>query len=175
MAKLPPYSKLPDEPCLTEAQLFAYLDEQLSPAEQHEAEHHLLDCAMCSDALEGLSMLQNRKAIHAAVPLATATPINETVQEEDNSKKIIPLFRRPVVLASAAVVALLLGVTVLMKMGIGEAEKSQLADVVQEEKKQEAPALRADSIAANTMQEPAQLDKANTKNAPLEQQSRIVT
>ncbi len=163
MAKLPPYAKLPDEPCLTEAKLFAYLDEQLSPAEQHEAEAHLLDCAMCSDALEGLAMLQDRKAIHALLPLAAAAPVTETIPEEHDSKKVIPLFRRPAVWASAAVVALLLGVTVLLKIGIGEAEKQQVADVVQEEKKQEATAPRADSIAANTMQEPAQIgptDKA---------------
>jgi anti-sigma factor RsiW len=164
MAKLPPYSKLPDEPCLTEAQLFAYLDEQLSPAEQHEAEAHLLDCAMCSDALEGLAMLQDRKAIHAVLPLAAASPITETTLEEDDSKKVIPLFRRPVVLASAAVVALLLGVTVLLKIGIGEAEKQQVADVVQEEKKSQAPAPRADSIAANTMQEPHQVGPDIAKN-----------
>ena len=48
--------------CLSEETLLNYLSDKLSDAEKHEAEKHLIDCEMCSDAAEGLSMIaDNRK------------------------------------------------------------------------------------------------------------------
>lgn len=42
---------------LTEEQLLRYQTEQMPHAELHRVEQHLLDCALCSDALEGLVLL----------------------------------------------------------------------------------------------------------------------
>ena len=40
-------------PCLTLDQITAYVEERLSPDEHHQIEKHLVDCRLCSDALEG--------------------------------------------------------------------------------------------------------------------------
>jgi hypothetical protein len=41
--------------CLTEAELKAYISQKLEGEELHRVECHLLDCELCSDAVEGLS------------------------------------------------------------------------------------------------------------------------
>lgn len=58
--------------CLSEQTMFDYIDHKLSPKEQHRVELHLLSCELCSDAMEGLRMVQNRKLIRS---------INEEVSE----------------------------------------------------------------------------------------------
>ncbi|MEP7263826.1 MAG: hypothetical protein ABI772_04985 [Bacteroidota bacterium] len=45
--------------CLTEEQLLLYIKNELSASEQREAELHLTDCELCSDALEGLKLIKN--------------------------------------------------------------------------------------------------------------------
>ena len=40
--------------CISVEQLFNYQNKKLSKKEMHEVEKHLLDCQLCSDALEGL-------------------------------------------------------------------------------------------------------------------------
>lgn len=45
--------------CLTEEQLLLYIKNELSPSERREAELHITDCELCSDALEGLKLIKN--------------------------------------------------------------------------------------------------------------------
>ena len=49
--------------CLSEKMLFDYIDNKLNQKERHIVEKHLLDCEMCSDALEGLEMVTDRNRI----------------------------------------------------------------------------------------------------------------
>lgn len=49
--------------CISKQKMFDYIDNKLSAKEQHLVEKHLLDCELCSDALEGLQMLKDRKRI----------------------------------------------------------------------------------------------------------------
>lgn len=49
--------------CLSEQQMFDYIDGKLNASEQYQAERHLVDCELCSDALEGLRLVQNRNII----------------------------------------------------------------------------------------------------------------
>lgn len=44
--------------CLTEKVLLDYVHDRLSPLERKRAEEHLLDCRLCSDAIEGVGLLQ---------------------------------------------------------------------------------------------------------------------
>jgi Gram-negative bacterial TonB protein C-terminal len=46
--------------CISEAQMLDYIDKRLRPDEMHRIEKHLLDCELCADALEGLTLLKNR-------------------------------------------------------------------------------------------------------------------
>ena len=45
--------------CLSAASLVAYRDGKLDKESQHEAEKHLIDCVLCSEALEGIQLLNN--------------------------------------------------------------------------------------------------------------------
>ena len=51
--------------CPTENALFDYIDKKLSNPERHDIEKHLLDCEMCTDALEGLELLKDRNKLIA--------------------------------------------------------------------------------------------------------------
>jgi len=46
--------------CPTHQMLRDYLDEKLSHDVKHQVEKHLLDCCMCSDELEGLSLMKEK-------------------------------------------------------------------------------------------------------------------
>jgi len=45
--------------CIRKEQLLRYRDQKLSSSEQHEVEEHLVDCGLCSEALEGLLLISN--------------------------------------------------------------------------------------------------------------------
>lgn len=108
MADLHTYRKLPSDPCLTQEQITAYIDGDLSSAEMHACETHMLDCEMCEDAVEGLSLVKDRSVL--AAPLKTA--------ETPTEGKVIPLQRpnRRVWYAAAAVLALVLATTFTLRM-----------------------------------------------------------
>jgi tetratricopeptide (TPR) repeat protein len=42
--------------CITQSMMMQYADGLLSPEDSHTIEHHLVDCALCSDALEGIML-----------------------------------------------------------------------------------------------------------------------
>ena len=48
-----------DTGCIRKDQLLRYRDNQMSNAEKHDVEEHLVDCELCSEALEGLTMISN--------------------------------------------------------------------------------------------------------------------
>ena len=43
--------------CLPEKQMLLYIQGKLNSVEQNKVERHLLDCELCSDALEGLRLI----------------------------------------------------------------------------------------------------------------------
>ena len=49
--------------CPTQQQLLDYVQGRLSPEQQHEVELHLMDCEMCSEAIEGLSAFEQKEMI----------------------------------------------------------------------------------------------------------------
>ncbi|WP_344978161.1 anti-sigma factor family protein [Compostibacter hankyongensis] len=53
--------------CPSQQQLLDYLNGRLPPDQQHEVELHVADCALCSDALEGLSDMRHREQLPAIV------------------------------------------------------------------------------------------------------------
>jgi hypothetical protein len=52
-----------DSDCISEQTMFDYIDHKLSPKDQHIVEKHMLDCDLCSDAFEGLTLLDDRNRI----------------------------------------------------------------------------------------------------------------
>ncbi|MCA6362827.1 MAG: hypothetical protein IM638_07290 [Bacteroidetes bacterium] len=125
------YPLLPQSPCLTEEQLLAYIDGKMSAAEQHEAELHITDCAMCSDAVDGWHLVNDREkalAFPAEVTMAAA-PAGTTRQEEKNEPKVIPLThnRRRLWLSIAASVAVILVIAATITI-IAPGSNKQLAE-----------------------------------------------
>jgi len=49
--------------CISEEMMLRYVKSELSPKEKHKVEKHVLDCALCSDALEGLMMIEDNSRI----------------------------------------------------------------------------------------------------------------
>lgn len=128
------YPLLPDEPCLTQEQFFRYIDGKMAAAEMHAAEKHLLDCGLCSDALDGLRLVRNREKMAAFVP-PVAGAENET--EEKPGPVVVSIFRRPALWYSAAAsVTLILGITALLKFSFSESDSSNEAPRLAENKTQ---------------------------------------
>ncbi len=120
MADLHTYRKLPSDPCLSEEKILAYIDGNLSAAEQHACETHMADCAMCEDAVEGLALVKDRSML--ATPLKTDTAPAEG--------KVVPLHHpnRKVWYAVAAVLVIILGSTFMLKIiSSDEAESKDVA------------------------------------------------
>jgi hypothetical protein len=128
----------PQTACLTEQAMFAYIDGKLSPAECHAVEKHLLDCAFCSEAMEGLELVRDRSKVSAPLPGTGHGAI------EPKRGRIIP-FNSPYKLAAAAAILLLVGSVVFLRYS-GTSQTEQLS--MKEDKK--APLTRNDSLSGNT-------------------------
>ncbi len=103
--------------CLSGQQLFDYIGQRLSPKEEHIVEKHLLDCELCSDALEGLRMVKDRERIGV---------INQLVKERIAApqKKIIPFNYRTVASIAAGLLLLIGSVVVFKQFSPDSAEKN---------------------------------------------------
>lgn len=88
--------------CISEQTMFDYIDKKLSARESHSVEKHLLHCELCSDALEGLELTNNRERIAV---------INQKVREYIALKKETRLisFNYKLIISIAASVLLLIG------------------------------------------------------------------
>ena len=101
--------------CLSEETLYAYIDKKLTVEENYVVEKHLVDCELCSDALEGLALVKNRSIIgetKSAVKKLTAI-------DQKKEARVIP-FNFNYKLAAAAAIALLVGCVFLMNHYLNE-------------------------------------------------------
>lgn len=109
--------------CIPEQTMFDYIDNKLSPKEQHQVEKHMLDCELCADAVEGLRITKNRQRI---------AEINQAVKERiaTADKKIIDIdidFR--LVMSIAAGILLLIGGVFFFKQFNSSQEKNSMAEL----------------------------------------------
>ncbi len=75
--------------CLSEDMLTKYVSGKLSPAEKHEVEKHLIDCEMCSDAVEGLGLVRDKRRISSIT-----TDLNRNIQDRTERKVVKVVFLR---------------------------------------------------------------------------------
>ena len=108
------------ENCLTEDQLLLYLQNKLSPFEQHHVEKHLLDCELCSDALEGLRLISSPANL-----TKTFAELNQKIDErvKHTEKKIIPLYSWLRIAAVIALVAVSAGTFLYLQKQQKQEEK----------------------------------------------------
>lgn len=119
--------------CLSEKMLFDYIDNKLSHKERHIVEKHLLDCEMCSDALEGLEMVSDRNRISLI-----KEAINKRISESTKKEAVVVSFNYKMAFSIAATIALLIvGVFFFNKINLKEATmSSDMAEL----KENESPA-----------------------------------
>ncbi len=89
--------------CISEDVMYKYIDKMLSAPEEHQVEKHLLDCELCSDALEGLTISHDRKIIHSI-----KTDVDQKLLSTEKTTRIIQ-FNYKSVWAIAAGLLLLIG------------------------------------------------------------------
>ncbi|MBI4930920.1 MAG: tetratricopeptide repeat protein [Bacteroidetes bacterium] len=109
--------------CLSEEMLTKYISDKLSSAEKHEVEKHLIDCEMCSDAVEGWQMIYDKKKISNIT-----SELNQKIQtridakEEKKEVKIIFLRQYRTQLAVAASILLVVGLVWFFKSNVSMKE-----------------------------------------------------
>ncbi len=85
--------------CLSKEELISYANGSLTEREKHFVEKHLLDCELCSDALEGVLLLSDPlKLTHISNDLIRRLALQNPVSKKNKV--------RPVYLAAAAIVCL---------------------------------------------------------------------
>ncbi|MGD0710579.1 MAG: zf-HC2 domain-containing protein [Bacteroidales bacterium] len=127
-----------DTDCLSPEILSAYADGKLNADERYRVERHLIDCELCSDALEGLSLLKNKTKLPKLF-----TGINSTIDKRVNKKEArVFRFDFRMRLAVAALIIVVLGFTFLFKFIFQEQKKEMVAqrmlkepDITKAEKK----------------------------------------
>lgn len=124
--------------CIPEQTMFDYIDKKLSPKKEHEVEKHLLDCELCSDALEGLSITANRTKI-ADIRNAVDNHLSNFIPKQETKVVSINI---STVFAIAASVILLIGSIFLFNLFFSS--KMEMNDVAlntsKETSSEESPA-----------------------------------
>lgn len=101
--------------CLSEEMLMNYLSGNLSPAEKHKIERHLIDCELCSDAVEGLAEALQNKDISKIT-----SEIRQKIQQRTDKRKpkIISLHPYRFHLAAAAAILFIVGMVFFFRNNI---------------------------------------------------------
>jgi tetratricopeptide (TPR) repeat protein len=85
--------------CLTQDELICYHQNKMCESEKHLVEHHLNDCELCTDALEGIALLPDMSPVENA---------NEKINAKYSAKPVEKnLFKSPKVWYAAASVVVL--------------------------------------------------------------------
>jgi hypothetical protein len=133
--------------CLSEKMLFDYIDNKLSQKNRHLIEKHLLDCELCSDALEGLELVKDRARIGVIKDTINKRLISTEIKQES---KVIS-FNYKIAFSIAATIALLVvGVFFFNKMTLKEAAMADLAILKTEENDVSSSSSQLDEKEINT-------------------------
>ncbi len=110
--------------CISEQTIFDYIDNKLSTKERHAMEKHLVDCDLCSDALEGLEIVKDRNRIGLI-----NQKINERIAPIVNKKKIIKINYRAITAVAAGLLLLIGSVFLFKEFTSTRMEEKNVADM----------------------------------------------
>lgn len=117
--------------CLTPEVLTAYAENRLSNEDRYLVEKHLTDCELCSDAMEGMSLVKDKTEIKS-IFIGIQKEIDKRILKKD--RKILHVnFRMR--LAAAAILITIVGVTFLFRYYLGEQKKNMMAERTLKESK----------------------------------------
>lgn len=121
--------------CLSEQTMFDYIDGKLNAKEQHAVEKYMLECDLCSDAMEGLSQVKNRKIL---------SEINHSISESIALQNDKAGFDYRWLWSVAAGILLLLGGVFLFNQ-FNASKKERMADLKVNEVKNK-PSVTEDTV-----------------------------
>ena len=112
--------------CLSEQTMFDYIDHKLSAKERHVVEKHMLDCELCSDAMEGLELVKDRNRISV---------INKAVDEfiapiAEKETKIISINYKTVFSIAAGIALLIGGIFFFKNFTSSQMKSSEFSEVL---------------------------------------------
>jgi len=132
--------------CISEDAMYKYIDKMLSASEEHQVEKHLLDCELCSDALEGLTISHDRKIIGSI----KATVDKQLLATEKNTKIIHINFKT--IWGIAAGLLLLIGGVFFFNQFMTKNMEMADASKLETTPKEESPRLDVTEIKADSIQ-----------------------
>lgn len=116
--------------CLTAETMQKYIAENLSDSDKRNVEMHLADCEMCSDELEGLSLLKKPKDLAFIIE-----ELNEKIDFKSQAKpKLIFLQRLKPYYSAAALVLVLISLSIFLVFNDFSNSNTEMADNMVEEK-----------------------------------------
>jgi len=166
---------------LTARQMQDYLSGNLSDAEMHRIEKHMLGCDFCAEAMEGLETMEDPTTFEQDV-LKLKIRIDKKALLTMNEKKPLLLYKR--VLRIAAMLAVLIVASVLVtnyfKSSIEQKEFSEKKKTQLPKKKKAAEKgeekqaeLSADSTIKPTKEKSPKGEQKSTKPEPLKEESNV--
>jgi len=158
--------------CISEEMLTKYVSCELSSEEKHNVEKHLVDCEMCSDAVEGLKIVGDEKKISqitSDLNRKIQTRINATQEKKEG--KVIFLYQYRSQLAVAASVVVLLGLVWLFRSDMSMREMdSASSEKIFADKFEPYPAAEEENSAP--VSESPELNKSAPEEAYKESERR---
>jgi TonB family protein len=153
--------------CISEEVMYQYIDKKLSSSEEHKVERHLLDCELCSDALEGLTISHNRK-----IPNSINIQVDKQLLAAEKSTKIVSINYKTVWAVAAGLLLLVGGVFFFNQfmsknMEMADATKLESSPTEEAELQFNAEKPLTDSTAAapsSNTGENVQQERENNKN-----------
>ncbi|TAL62481.1 MAG: tetratricopeptide repeat protein [Bacteroidetes bacterium] len=148
--------------CLSEDILTKYISDKLSPAQKHEVEKHLLDCEMCSDAMEGRALIGDKNKISKITSelnqkiqtrISRPDSYRDSTKEEKKEVKIVFLQQYRSQLAIAASVVALLGLVLFFRSNMSMKEIDQKSSDKIFAEKFESPPADLSTVATEQMVE----------------------
>jgi TolA-binding protein len=117
--------------CLSAEILIAYAGDRLKADEKYLVEKHLLDCALCADALEGISSLKDKSKLKPALD-----DISKRIDSYSQGRKPkIIYFNFKMRMAVAAVLIAMVGITFLFRDILIKQDKEMVAQRTVKESK----------------------------------------
>lgn len=134
--------------CISEDVMYKYIDKKLSASEEHQVEKHLLDCELCSDALEGLTISHDRKIIHSI-----KTEVDKKLLATEKTTRVVHFNYRGIWAIAAGLLLLIGGVfffNQFMTKNMEMADASKLETSSEEKSSRlDDTGIKADSLQPN--------------------------
>jgi hypothetical protein len=152
--------------CLSSEILIAYAEDRIEADEKYLVEKHLLDCTLCSDALEGISSLKDKSKLKPI--LVEISKKIDGYSKGRKTKVIYFNFRRS--MAAAAVLVVLVGVTFIFRFYLLKQDKDMVAERTVKESKLEQK--EKDKIANEQNNQPDASFKSGTKDEKVTEETK---